>query len=212
MEHMATRNSLAQHLAKGNQHIAAGDSRRARSCFARAVELAPRSAAALDGLAWSYYMEGEHARAKELLERAIHCEPAFAEAYTDLGCVLHELGEFKEAERLHKHCLRLQPDRHDAHFNLGLLYIRMQRYHDAEHTLSRATQCVPPQPDSFQALGEVRLLREDFTGACTALAACLALDADNIEADLLLTHARYEQRAAARHKPRRRRPRRPKGD
>ncbi|MCX7003253.1 MAG: tetratricopeptide repeat protein [bacterium] len=207
---MTTHGALEQHLAKGNQYIADGDSRRARMCFARAVEVAPRSAAALDGLAWTYYLDGDHARAKTLLERAIHCEPAFAEAYTDLGCVLHELGEFKEAERLHKHCLRLQPDRHDAHFNLGLLYIRLQRYRAAEHALVLATQCVPPQPDSFQALGEVKLLQEDFAGACVVLEACLALDADNIEADLLLTYARYEQRGAAPKKPRRGRPRRAK--
>jgi cytochrome c-type biogenesis protein CcmH/NrfG len=127
-----------------------------------------------------------------------------------LGCVLHELGEFAEAERLHKHCLRLQPNRHDAHFNLGLLYLRMQRVNDAEQSLVQATQCTPPQPDSFQALGEVKLLKEDYAGACAALEACLALHADNIEADLLLTHARHEAQRAQPPRRRRGRPRRAK--
>jgi len=81
----------------GNDLIDNGEPDVARRCFEKALALKPDNPVALDGLAWTYHMEGKNKKARTLLERSIKKDPAFAEAYTDLGCVLHELGDINDA-------------------------------------------------------------------------------------------------------------------
>jgi len=194
---MATTVDIAKYIEFGNRGIKDGNVRRARAWFKKAVRAAPNNAVALDGLAWTYYLEDRHEIAKHLLIRAIKADPGFAEAYTDLGCVMQALRRYDAAERLHKRCLALEPGRHDAHLNLGALYICQKRFADAEEVLTRAVEC-EPDAASYQLLGEAQMQRLDFGAACASLHACLALDNTNIEADLLLTYALMERGPAAR--------------
>ncbi len=173
---------IQKYINSGNNFINKGQSERARECFEKALELLPDNAEALDGLAWTYYIEGNNSKAKTLLEKSIKIDPNFAEAYTDLGCVMHELGEVDEAERLHIWCLKLDSERSDAVFNLAMLYYSTGRLDKAESFLEESEKILNSSPDLLLILGEIKLEKKEFSRAADAFRKCLELDPHNVEA------------------------------
>jgi len=183
---------IQKYINSGNDFIDKGKNKTARECFEKALELLPESAEALDGLAWTYYVEGNNNKARELLERSIKIDPNFAEAYTDLGCVMHELGEFGEAERLHIWCLKLDNERSDAKYNLAMLYYSTGRFDEAESFLEKSEKLLNSMPELLLLLGEIKIDKEDFSGAANVLRKCLEIDPHNVEAGIFLTQAELE--------------------
>jgi tetratricopeptide (TPR) repeat protein len=181
-----------KHINSGNDFIDKGKSKNAREYFKKALNLIPENAEALDGLAWTYYIEGNYSKAKKLLEKAIEIDPTFAEAYTDLGCVMQELGEFGEAEKLHKYCLKLNPERADAKHNLAILYYSTDRFDEAEAFLENSEDLVKSNADLLFLLGEIKMDKEDFSGAADIFKKCLEFDPHNVEAGIFLTQAELE--------------------
>ena len=181
-----------KYINSGNDFIDKGKSKNARESFKKALNLIPENAEALDGLAWTYYIEGNYSKAKKLLEKAIEIDSKFAEAYTDLGCVMQEIGEFGEAERLHKYCLKLDPERTDAKHNLAILYYSTDRFEEAEAFLENSETLVKSNADLLFLLGEIKMDKEDFSGAADIFKKCLEIDPHNVEAGIFLTQTELE--------------------
>lgn len=185
-------NSLQRLIEKGNQHISLGEPGKARQWFKKALELDAESAQALDGLGWTYYMEGRSIEARTTIERAIHCDPEWAEAYTDLGCVMQDLGEPGEAERLHRASIKKDPTRHDAHFNLGLLYRALGKNKEAIKSLLHAHGIDSSHSGTLQTIGEIRYEEGNVAVAKEMFRKALECEPDNIEIDLLCAIAESE--------------------
>jgi len=181
-----------KYINDGNEFIEKGKSENAREFFKKALNLIPENAEALDGLAWTYYIEGNNTKAKRLLEKAIEIDSDFAEAYTDLGCVMQELGEFREAERLHKWCLKLDPERSDAINNLVLLYYSTDQLDEAENLLNKSNNLLNNKSDLLFILGEIKMDKEDFQAAKKIFKNCLEIDPHNVEAGIFMTQAELE--------------------
>jgi len=188
------KNSFEHYITLGNGLIKNGTPEIARKCFQKALKLKPENPVALDGLAWTYHMEGNNKKARKLLERSIKKDPTFAEAYTDLGCVLQELGETNEAEKMHKKCLKIDPERDDARHNLAYLYFFSQRFDDLEIFLEKSEELLNTRSELLQLLGEVKTMKKDFPKAKKIFTQCLEIDEHNVEAGILLTYVELQMK------------------
>ncbi len=187
-------NSFEKHIEMGNNLIENDKPEIARKCFQKALSLKIENHVALDGLAWTYHMEGNDTKARQLLERSIKKNPNFAEAYTDLGCVLYELGDINQAEKMHKKCLELDPTRDDAKWNLAHLYFSVQRYEEMEKFLEKAEDILENKSEILQLLGEVKIMKKDFSKARDIFSKCLEIDEHNVEAGILLTYIELQMK------------------
>lgn len=164
----------------------------ARKYFQQALKIKPKNPVALDGLAWTYHMEGKNSKAKNFLERAIQLDKNFAEAYTDLGCVLQELGDADKAEKMHKKCLEIDPAREDAKFNLVHLYFSAKRFDELELFFEDNADVLSKKIELLQLLGEVKIIKKDFREAVNIFNKCLSIDEHNVEAGILLSFVEFE--------------------
>jgi len=188
------KNSFENYINIGNDLIENGEPDVARRCFEKALALKPENPIALDGLAWTYHMEGKNTKARTLLERSIKKDPIYAEAYTDLGCVLHELGDINAAEKMHKTCLNLDPARDDAKHNLAYLYFSVKRFDDLEKFLEKSEKLLNSKSDLLQLLGEVKIMKNDLPKARDIFLKCLEIDQHNVEAGILLTYIELQMK------------------
>ncbi|RLD10643.1 MAG: hypothetical protein DRI44_05550 [Chlamydiae bacterium] len=186
------KNSFEHYVKLGNRLIKDNAPHIARECFQKALKLKPENPVALDGLAWTYYMEGNNIKARNLLERSIKRDPTFAEAYTDLGCVLHELGDITGAEKMHKKSLKIDPARDDARQNLACFYFSLQRFDDLEKFLERSEKLSGKKSELLQLLGEVKIIKNDYQSAKEIFTQCLEIDEHNVEAGILLTYTELQ--------------------
>jgi len=186
------KNSFEKYIEMGNNLIENGEPEIARKCFQKALTIKGENHVALDGLAWTYHMEGNNTKARKLLERSIRKNPKFAEAYTDLGCVLFELGDIIEAERMHKKSLDIDPTRDDAKWNLAYLYFSVKRYEDMENFLEKAKDTLNNRSELLQLLGEVKIMKKDYPQAKRIFNRCLEIDEHNVEAGILLTYVELQ--------------------
>ena len=191
MEKMKNYNSF---ISFGNDFIKSNAPELARKFFNQALEVKPEDPIALDGLAWTYHMEGKNKKARKILERAINLDSNFAEAYTDLGCILHTLGETKEAEKMHKKSLEIDPSRYDAKWNLALLYFQTNRFTDLEVFLENNIDVLTQKNELLQMLGEVKIIKKDFQKAKNIFTQCLEKDEHNVEAGILLSYVEFEMK------------------
>jgi len=186
--------SFEHYIETGNGLIENDDPVSARQCFQKALILKPENPVALDGLAWTYYMEGNYTKARNLLERSINKDPIYAEAYTDLGCVLYELGKINEAEKMHKICLNLDPARDDAKHNLAHLYFSTNRYDELESFLEKSKDLLNYRSELLLLLGEVKIIKKEFSKARDIFSKCLEIDEHNVEAGILLTYIELQMK------------------
>ena len=96
------------------------DLRGAENSLRRALELAPRNAAVLQGAAELARNLGRFSEAIELNERAMEQDPLSARTYTNLGIAFYAAEQFSKAESLYRKALDLWPDRVGTHAALSL--------------------------------------------------------------------------------------------
>lgn len=116
--------------------------------LAKAVTLAPDSAAHLNALGMAYGLRGEFERAVELFEQANQKEP-LATFEANVGEALYHLGRFDEAEAACKRAIKLDPDLGNSYAVLGL--VSMARG-DSQKALARAQLALEANGDHGWAL------------------------------------------------------------
>ncbi len=89
--------------------------------YARAIELDPRDADAIDRLALARYQERRYEEAHALYRTLVEITPDSAQTHSNLGATLYYLGRSKDALRSFERALALDPDLETARAALEVL-------------------------------------------------------------------------------------------
>jgi tetratricopeptide (TPR) repeat protein len=175
--------------AQARGDLAKPDAEAARLHLERAVEIAPRFAAAWNELGTLAYKERHLERAEECFRAALAAEPDAFEPLVNLGGVLIQLGKFDEAIDRNVHAVLARPNDALANSQLGLTYFSLGRYDLARKYLETARRLDPSHFSQPQlTLAEIDL-REGHKRAA----------ADELQ-DFLDHHPDYPQAAKVREK------------
>ncbi len=157
----------------------------AEASFARALELAPRNPAALNGAGVLARMRGRLDASIDLYRRAILADPLGTGAYNNLGNVLSMAGRFVEAETAFRKALELAPQRFSSHAGLADALLGQGR-------LDEALAAAQREPIEFWRLYVTTLVRQargDAAEADAGLRELIASYADEWAFQIAEVHA-----------------------
>jgi serine/threonine-protein kinase len=91
--------------------------------FQRTLDLNPRDADALSGMAHAYENAGRIADAEAAYKKAVALRPDYWDGYNSLGLFYDRQRRYDEAIAQLRHAIELTPDNAQAYFNLGAVYL-----------------------------------------------------------------------------------------
>jgi Flp pilus assembly protein TadD len=152
----------AQHAyEEASRQIARRDYDGAIASLRRAVEIAPRFAAAWNHLGTIAYQTQHYGEAAGYFRQGLAADPAAYEPLVNLGGVLLNLGNSEEARKYNLEAVRQRPNDALAQSQLGLAYLLLNQLDLAEKPLLRACQLDPGHFSHPQLhLAEVYVRRE----------------------------------------------------
>jgi len=136
---------LAPNLAEGHASLAwvllyfRWDLAGAEREFALAVQLAPNSARAKNGLAALYATLGEFDRAIALMNEALVLDPQSSGYANNLANFLLAQGHNEAAEAWSRKALKLEPNAQASHNNLAIIALARGAFDEAEHEAQQET-------------------------------------------------------------------------
>jgi cytochrome c-type biogenesis protein CcmH/NrfG len=110
----------------------------ARIAFAHVVDLDPKNADGLQGLANIYYDRNAHKEAIPIYERYLELRPDDASARTDLGTMYLYAGDAARSIATYQDVIKRSPSFLQAHYNLAVTYHREGRDKEALASLQTA--------------------------------------------------------------------------
>jgi len=132
--------------------------------FQRTLELNPRDADALSGMAHAYENAGRVADAEAAYQKAIALRPDYWDGYNSLGLFYDRQRRFDEAIAQIRHAIELTPDNAQAYFNLGAVYLDTadpKKVPDAERALRKSLELSPSYP-AYANLGYLYLQQKRY--------------------------------------------------
>lgn len=108
--------------------------------FAKALELRPDYAPALNNSGISYRSLGDVAKARESYQKAIKADPKYPFAHSSLGTLLLLEGEYPESIDHFERALKLDNSIAVTHGNLALAYAKVGRFADADASLKASIE------------------------------------------------------------------------
>lgn len=147
------------YVTLGNIHDDTGKHDLAIQEFRHALDLNPRDADALSGIAHTYETAGHIAEAEAAYKKAIDLRPDYWDGYNSLGLFYDRQRRFDDAVTQLKHAIDLTPDNAQAYFNLGAVYLDTedpQKIPDAEKALRKSLELSPSYP-AYANLGYLYL-------------------------------------------------------
>lgn len=109
----------------------AGDERKAREAFARAISLAPAASAPKLNLAKLEISSGNPRRALELLSEVAKLEPDNAQLWLLTGTAQNQLQRLHLAAESYRRAIKLNPALSEPHAVLGRMHLDFNRYREA---------------------------------------------------------------------------------
>jgi tetratricopeptide (TPR) repeat protein len=131
----------------------------------RAVQLAPGTVAAHEGLAEALLQQGKAAEAANSLEIARRLEPGRTSVLVKLGGLYRALGKHDGALAVYKTLVERSPSSVDALRLLADAADRVGLLRDAEAVLARAAALAPQRAEIWMELGRVQLEQDKFERA-----------------------------------------------
>ena len=146
--------------------------------------------------ATDYRVAGDTRRAAESYARALELDPRHEDALYYLGNLYLELGRYREAETAWEHLVLVNPQSSRAHSRLGDLYfcpepgtpVDLTR---AETEFRRAHDINQEETGPLLRLGEIALVRGNFTEARYFLDAVIGANPGSVEAHFLKGYAAW---------------------
>lgn len=175
---------------------------RALNALDRALDIAPRHAEALQGLALVYQRQGESALAEDYFQQAVNAEPDFTRARNNYAAFLFGQGKLDVA------CEQLEIASQDAQYanraqlftNLGQCYLAQEEFSKARARLERAQSIDPRNPRGYLMLAELEYSQGHYAQAWAPLQTYLQLAEPNqaaLEMAVDIAQARGAHSAAA---------------
>jgi len=145
------------HNDSGNHDLAVEE-------FQRALDLDPRNADALNGMAYGYESAGRIAEAEATYKKAVALRPDYWDGYNTLGLFYHRQRRPDDAIAQLRHAVELTPDNPAAYNNLATAYFDTGRPQDlvlAEKALRKSIE-LGPTYNAFTNLGYLYLKQERY--------------------------------------------------
>jgi serine/threonine-protein kinase len=171
----------ASYVTLGLVHDAAGKYDLAVQEYQHALQLDPRNADAIGGLARAYESAGRLVEAEDSRKRAIALRPDYWDGYNSLGLFYDRQGKYDQAIAQLKHAVELTPDNAQAYLNLGAVYIDTgdpKRYPEAESALRKSIE-LSPRYETYANLGQMLFLQGRYADAASATEKALQLNDKN---------------------------------
>lgn len=154
---------------------------------------------------WQYYRQATQQRiendiesARANYEKALELNPDHENSLYYLGNIYFEMGEFAKAEALWKHLLEVNPTSSRAYFQLGNLYLQHDPphyfdLHKAEAAFRKALEINKEETAPVLRLGQIALIRGDYTGAKQLFDDVIATNFRSTEAYFLNAYIAWKQ-------------------
>lgn len=189
----------------GVAYLERGNLPRALNALDRALEIDPRHAEALQGLALVYQQQGENQLAARYFQQAVNAAPSFTRARNNYAAFLYDQARYREA------CEQLEIASQDAQYanraqlftNLGQCYLALNDVERARERFARAQSIDPRSPRGYLMLAELEVSQGNFERAWAPLQSYLELAGPDPQALALaatVASARGDERAAAEYR------------
>jgi len=142
----------------------------------RLVEDLPTSANALFLLAMAYQEQGNSDEAARYLQQCVEREPQRADAHDQLGRIAQQEGEHDKAVEYFRKAKQCDPKMAGINYRLGEAYKALGKPDEAIAAMTENAARFPKAPDSFLALGELHLQKQEYEAAQEQYEAALACD------------------------------------
>jgi serine/threonine-protein kinase len=145
------------YVTLGRIHDDAGKHDLAIQEFQHALDLNPRDADALNGMAHAHENAGRIADAETAFKKAAALRPDYWDGYNTLGLFYDRQRRYDEATAALKRAIELTPDNAQVYFNLGAVYLDTsdpKKIPDAERALRKSLELNP----SFAAYANLGFL------------------------------------------------------
>jgi tetratricopeptide (TPR) repeat protein len=160
----------AEHLlTTAEESIRRGNTERALTELARAIELNPRLARAHMDIADIHRTEGDYADAQVAYRNAALLEPDNFDAQYYDGLMLHLLNRVTEAIGAYLRALRIRPDDLQANLKLAVAYYQLDETTQALAYARRAVSLSPTSGEARFQLGAIYAAMNDHAGAVKEL-------------------------------------------
>ena len=163
------------YVTLGRLHNSTGQFELAIEEFERAMNLAPRDADAIQGMAQTYQRLGRNQEAEAMFRRATVLRPDSWEGYFRLGNFFYNRSRFPEAESQYRRVLELAPDNASAYTNLGTVLTNENRYEEARAVLEKAVT-LNPTYSAYNNLASVYYLEGHYADSAAIYEKALRLN------------------------------------
>jgi serine/threonine-protein kinase len=171
----------AAYVTLGGVHNATGKNDLAMEEFQRALQLDPRNADAIKGLAHSYENAGRLADAEAAYQRAIALRPDYWDGYNSLGNFYNQQGKYNDAIAQFQRVIGLTPDNAQAYSNLGAVYVDagdQKQFPEGEKVLKKSI-AISPSYGAYANLGYLYALEQRFAESAATTEKALQLNDRN---------------------------------
>ena len=144
----------AAHNVKANRHYLTGDLNLAKAAWTQALELDPRSADAMLGLAIMAFEAGEYERTTELCEQCMFANPGNPRVPLLLAESYLQTGQAEKAILVLSQHIASEPTSVQALEFLGTAYLNARDYENAIAQFKRVLLFSPNSRDSFYGLAQ----------------------------------------------------------
>jgi tetratricopeptide (TPR) repeat protein len=159
----------------------------------KAIELNPKSPAAVSNLGIAYYDQGDLDKAEACQKKALKLDPAFPAALNNLGSILRDRKDKQGAIGYYRQVLAINPDHLDAINNLGALLTESERPDEAIGHLLKAIKLAPNYAEAHYNIGNAFLSLEQLDRAIYGFRQALSLKPDYADAYRGLARAYQEE-------------------
>ena len=166
------------YVTLGRIHSAAGKRNLALHEFQQALDIDPRDAAALAGLASAYEESGRVKDAEAAYIKAAALRPDDWDGYNNLGNFYDRQSKYADAIAQYQRALQLTPDNAQVLLNLGGEYLSMgdpKLYSAAEQALKKSIALSPTYP-AYSNLGILYMMQQKYPEAAMATEKALQLN------------------------------------
>ncbi len=166
------------YITLGEIHNATGKNDLALEEFQRALQLDPRNADALKGVAHTYENAGRPADAEAAYKKAIALRPDYWDGYNSLGNFYDGQGKYDEAVAQFQHAIELTPDNAQVYSNLGAAFLDSgdpKKVPLAETALKKSIELGPSYP-AYANLGFLYESEHKFAESAEACERALLLN------------------------------------
>jgi serine/threonine-protein kinase len=146
--------------------------------FKRALDINPRDAGALMGMASAYERMGRIHEAEADYKRAIALRPDYWEGYLALGEFHGRQRHVQDSIAQYRRVIELTPDNSEAYSDLGVEYMELkdsQSYAAAEAALQKSIQ-LAPNYQAYANLGLLHIEQKRYTEAAAAMRKAVELN------------------------------------